>query len=351
MSATFEFPGFRPHPAMAQRHVQTVFGTLFPRQFDQAQGWRQAATPREFTMADGDRLTAVLHRHPDDPQGLRPLLVTISGLEGHIDSHYMRGMSTKAYASGYHSLRLNYRTCGNTEHLARRMYNSTMIEDVDTVIRQLASEAPWPIVVAGVSLGANKVLRLLGTYGDAPPPGLLGGVAISPPIDLAITAEILGKGLNRVYDTYFLRSLKRRLRRKLALGMNDASELACMRKGLTARSLAEFDSWVTAPLGGYADAMAYYRHGSTGDLVGAIRVPALLIHAQDDPMIPMDAFAQRSAMMAGNPALTTIFTTHGGHVGFLQAAGRPRPEAWMDDYWAENAAIAYMTWLTAKAAP
>jgi predicted alpha/beta-fold hydrolase len=176
-------------------------------------------------------------------------------------------------------------------------------------------------------------------------------VAISPPIDLAITAEILGKGLNRVYDTYFLRSLKRRLRRKLALGMNDASELACMRKGLTARSLAEFDSWVTAPLGGYADAMAYYRHGSTGDLVGAIRVPALLIHAQDDPMIPMDAFAQRSAMMAGNPALTTIFTTHGGHVGFLQAAGRPRPEPWMDDYWAENAAIAYLTWLTAKAVP
>ncbi len=349
MAARFAFPAFQAHAALSQRHVQTVFGTLFPRRFGRARAWRQAASSREFTMPDGDRLTGILHRHPDDPDLRRPILVLLSGLEGHADTHYMRGLSAKAFAAGFHSLRLNYRTCGGTEHLARHMYNGGLIEDIDRVIRQLGTEAPWPIVIAGVSLGANKVLRLLGTYGEAPPPGLMGGIAISPPIELAEAGKALEQGFNRVYDAYFLRSMQRRLRRKLAFDLNSPQERALFQQALGVRTVHAFDEVVTAPLGGFADVAAYHRHASTGDLIGAIRLPTLLIHAKDDPLIAMPVFDRRATMLAGNPSLTTLFTERGGHVGFVQAADAPRPAAWMDAYWAENAAVAYLEWLHGEA--
>lgn len=345
MAAGFTFPPFQVHPLLRHRHLQTSFGTLFPRRFAHATAWRAARQARQFTLADGDRLTAFLHEHPDDPQRQRPLLLIISGLEGHADTHYMQGMSSKAFAAGYHSLRLNYRTCGGTEHLSQRLYNGGMIGDVDAVVRSLTAEAPWPVVLAGVSLGANLLLRLVGTYGETPPDGLRGAVAISPPIELAAAGHALQHGSNRIYDRYFLRSLKRRLRTKLALHPPEAAQLTLFHRGLAAPTLLDFDDAFTGPLNGFADAAEYYRTASTGDLVGALRVPTLLIHAQDDPMIAMDAFERRRDLMAANPYLTTVFPDRGGHVGFLQAPRVANPAPWMDGYWAENAAVAFLDWL------
>lgn len=351
MATPFDFPPFQAHPWLGGQHLQTVFGTLFPRRFKWAGAWQRAARPVEYVMADGDRLSGILHCHPDDPERRRPLVVVLSGLEGHVGAHYMQGISAKAFAAGYHSLRLNYRTCGGTEHLARRMYNAAAIGDIDSVVRQLGNDGDWPIVLVGVSLGGNKVLRLLGTYGDSPPEGLLGGVAISPAIDLTASQQALRQGFNRVYDAYFLRSLQRRVRRKLALGRDEPGIEALYRQALTARNVGDFDEWLTAPLGGYADANDYYRQASAGDLIGAIRLPALILHAQDDPFVSIAAFEQRAALVAANPCLTTRFTDKGGHVGFVQGAEAPRPVAWMDAYWAENAAIAYVQWLEATVAP
>ena len=39
------------------------------------------------------------------------------GLEGSAQSHYLLGMSKKAYAAGFHTLRMNTRNCGGREHL------------------------------------------------------------------------------------------------------------------------------------------------------------------------------------------------------------------------------------------
>lgn len=343
--AAFQFTPYDPHPLISGRHAQTILGAMLPRRYA-VPGWRASAQPRIFTMPDGDRLSAFLHRHPDDPPSRRALLVILHGLEGDADAPYVLGLSSKAFAAGFHSLRLNYRGCGGTEHQSIKLYNSAMIEDVDTVLQRLAAEAPWPIVLAGVSLGANKTLRLLGTYGASPPNRVIGGIAISPPIDLSYPAKALSQGFNRVYDRYFLRSIKRKLRRKLALGINPDSDLVCFRQGLSARTLTEYDEWVTAPLAGQPDAESYYRMASTLDLLGEIRVPTLMIHAEDDPLISMDAFQARTDLLRDNPCLTVYFTKRGGHVGFMQAPHAPRTEPWMDSYWAENTAIQYLEWLS-----
>ena len=56
-----------------------------------------------------------------------------------------------------------------------------------------------------------------------------------------------------------------------------------------------------------------------------IRVPALLVHAKDDPLVPFRVFEHPA--FASNPCLTLLAVEHGGHVGFVS---RGRPRFWLD---------------------
>jgi hypothetical protein len=345
----FQPTPLRPHPWLGNQHLQTIWGTFFPRT-TRDPGWEAAGSWRVFELPDGDRLHAMLHLHPDDPGRTRPLLVLMHGLEGNHDSHYVRGMSLKAHRLGFHSLRLNYRGCAGPVADARRLYNGHLIEDIDVVLRALAAEAPWPLVAVGVSLGANKLLRLLSTYGDRPPTALMGAVAISPPIDFLQTNAAFKRGVNKLYDKFFLHKLKGKHRARREVFRHDPAIVAQAERGLTAPWLEAYDELVTAPEGGFGNAHEYYVRSGTADGLAAIRVPTLVLHAEDDPIIPMDMFREREALIAANPALTVIFTPTGGHVGFMEPPEAAQPESWMDAFWAENQALAYTRWLHARKA-
>jgi predicted alpha/beta-fold hydrolase len=336
---------FLVHPFLANKHVQTILGTLMPRSYPDAAAWRATGEERVFELPDGDHLVGMLHRHPGDPDRRQPLLLLLHGLEGAIDSRYVQGMSVKAHRLGYHSLRLNFRNCGNNEHLAAQMYNSTMIDDIDFVLRALEAEG-WPVVVAvGVSMSANMLLGLLARYGDRPPAPVKGAVALSPPIEHEVVSEAFSQGFNKVYDAYFLTKLRTRMTRKAAVSPDwpGAGEMAALSQRV--RSLREFDEVITAKALGLENASAYYRLVSAGDRLADVRVPTLIIHAKDDPFIPYSMFERRRAMFEANPALIPIFPEFGGHVGFMAFPYAPRAEAWMDEFWAENQALRFARWI------
>ncbi|HEY9897860.1 MAG TPA: alpha/beta fold hydrolase [Pantanalinema sp.] len=340
----FDPAPFEPHPLFRHAHLQTVVGEVVPRDFARHHApWLASARTEQFTLADGDRLQAVLHLHPDDPARLRPVVLHLHGLEGSAEASYQKGISTKAYAAGFHSVRLNFRNCGDTEHLARALYHGRSTDDVLAVLAALREEWGFSTLYAtGASLGANLLLRLLADAGQAPPPGLAGVVAVSPPVDMAMTAAALDRGFNRGYTAYFLGLLKRKMRRKqrLSPGGEGLSEL--VRELGRVHTLRAFDELVTAPLSGYPDAATYYAHASSGDDLHRVRVPTLLIHAQDDPFLPYAMYGPRMEAIAANPYLVSVFPDHGGHVGFLMPKGRPGRRPWMDEWWAENEAIAYL---------
>lgn len=349
VATEFEIEPFRPNPLITNQHAQTIVGTVLPRRFKDEAAWRDVGTERLFDLPDGDRLLGVLHRHPGDPERTRPLLLLMHGLEGALDSHYVRGMSVKAYRLGYHSLRLNFRNCGGTEHLASRIYTSMLIDDIDHVIRRLEAEG-WPIVIpVGVSMSANMLLALLARYGDRAPAPVRGAVTISPPIEQTQVSEAFGQGFNRVYDAYFLVKLRQKMARRAELAPDNPQLAEEAELARQARNLREFDDRITARNLGVEDATAYYRAASAGDRLGDIRVPTLLIHAQDDPFLPFEMFRSRMDVIAHNPALITSFPAHGGHVGFLSAPFAPVSEPWMDEYWAENQAVRFVRWLAERA--
>ena len=84
------------------------------------------------------------------------------------------------------------------------------------------------------------------------------------------------------------------------------------------RSVRGFDEIFTAPHFGFRDAEDYYHRASAMRVVDRIRVPALIITAEDDPFVPVEPFTIPA--ITANPRITLIVTPHGGHCGFVEAA-------------------------------
>lgn len=319
---------FSPHPLFAGGHLQTIAGALWRRDF--APGVMEAE--EKLVAVDGD--TQVLARCSWlGERRSRPTLVLVHGLEGSDASCYMRGTATKALAAGWNAVRLNIRNCGGTEHMTPTLYHSGMSADVAAVVRYLVEEEGVErLVVVGFSLGGNMVLKMTGELGDAAPGVLLGVAAVSPAIDLSASAAALERPENLLYHWRFVRSLHERMRRKDALFPNryDVSLLE------GARRIRDYDERYIAPLFGFRDAEDYYDRASAIHHLGEIAVPALLIHAEDDPFIP---FSDRVALAArANPNLRVVLTERGGHVGFVGAAAAPGDS---DRHWAEQRVVEF----------
>jgi predicted alpha/beta-fold hydrolase len=279
---------------------------------------------RCFETAPDTRVLAHCHWQPDRAD--RPLLLAMHGLEGSSRAHYMRGLADKAFAAGFSAVLLNQRNCGGTERLCAGLYHSGLTEDADAVIRELTGcDGIRAIVVAGYSLGGNLALKLAGDYGDAAPAALRGVCTVSPVLELATCIRSLERRPNVVYQWNFVRGLKARMRRKdsIAPGRFPIHRLA------EVRSVRGFDEVFTAPHFGFRDAEDYYYRASAMRVIDRIRIPALIITAEDDPFVPIEPF--RAAAITANRSITLVVTRHGGHCGFVEARSSDS-----DGYWAER---------------
>ena len=285
-------------------------------------------TPRYFDVSVDVRLLAHCHWQPRPWE--HPTLVIFHGLEASSDAHYVRGLADKAFRSGFNAVRLNQRNCGGTEHLAIGLYHSGLTADPAAVIRELIAVDGLPaIAVAGFSLGGNLALKLAGDYGADAPRQLRSVCAVSPTLDLERCVAALETRENRLYEWNFVRNLKARMRRKAHLFpdryvINGLSQI---------RTVREFDAAFTAPHHGFRDAHDYYYRASALRVIDQIRVPSLIITADDDPFVPTDPC--RDPLVTGNSSITVVITSAGGHCGFVSDL-----RSYEDDgYWAERAVV------------
>ncbi|WP_447603791.1 YheT family hydrolase [Nitrospira sp. Nam80] len=282
--------------------------------------------PRKFTVAPHTQVLGFCHwQHRRHACGT---VVLVHGLEGCGDSHYIEGLAAKAWKAGLNVIRLNQRTCGGTEHLAPSLYNCGLSGDIRAVVMELTDrDRLGSISLIGYSMGGNLVLKMAGEI-TAPMPSLSGVFAVCPNIDPTQCIAALERPGNRLYHDYFLKRLKSRVIRKAELFPGQWN-LAALR---SIRTIREFDELYTAPDGGYANAAQYYDLSGARHVLGAIRVPTVIITAKDDPFIPHTMFD--TSAIAANPFIDLVLTAKGGHCGFFQC--RQRHE---DYYWVENRLI------------
>lgn len=316
---------FIPHRALRSAHAQTILSSILPRR---GKLLARNTEPRYFDPSPGVRVLAHCSWQPDRKSA--PTLLMLHGLEGSADSAYMVGTAERATTAGFNAIRLNMRNCGGTEHLTARLYHAGLTDDLRLILDELMSgDRMKAIYVAGFSLGGNVALKLAGEYGKDAPPALCGVLAISPSLDLASCADAIELRSNLIYHMRFVLSLRSRLRRKARLfpDLYDQSQL----KGIW--TIREFDDTYTAPHSGFRDVKDYYNRASALPIIDRIAVPALIIHAKDDPFIPFASFERRE--IAENPNITLLATERGGHVGFISASAEQR-------FWAEAKAIEFI---------
>jgi predicted alpha/beta-fold hydrolase len=309
---------FEPHPLLRNPHAQTLVCAFLPRQFPRL----PRGVSREFETEPGTRIRGECHWQAVPKES--PTLVLVHGLEGSSDSGYMRGLAERAFAAGWNAVRLNQRNCGGTESLTPTLYNSGLSGDYRAVLAELIERDALPeIFIAGYSMGGNLVLKMAGELGDAAPPQLRGVAGVCACIDLARCADALALPANFLYERHFVRNLKSRMRRKALLfpGKFDLEPLARV------RSVREFDDVITAKYCGFRNAADYYERSSALRVASEIRVPTLIVTAQDDPFVPFATFSDPA--VAKNPHVHILAPERGGHCAFISRhAGAQR-------FWAE----------------
>lgn len=321
-----EMDPFVPRPALADGHRMTLFGWGNPRYFTSL----PTPTPRYFDVEPDARVLAQCHWQSQP--WTRPALVLLHGLNASSESHYMLGIAAKAFARGMNVVRLNQRNCGDTEHLSRGLFHSGLTADARHLVEELIEvDGLSSIAVAGYSLGGNLALKLAGDYGRQAPRELTAVCAVSPILEIGECVRALERRENWLYEWNFVRDLKRRMRRKNRAwpGTFDLTRLSRV------TTVREFDDAFTAPYFGFKDAEDYYHRASAMRVIDRIRVPTLVITAEDDPFVPAAPF--REPTVQNNPAITCVICRHGGHCGFVGPASPGD-----DGYWAERQIVEFV---------
>lgn len=314
-------------------HLQTLWGKLFRRQ-------RPAQTVVErWDTPDGDFLE--VHRLKA-PLG-RPRVLLLHGLEGTVRSHYAQGLLNEAARWGWGADLLIFRSCGTEPNRTRRFYHSGETTDAAFALERIAKEFPTsPLAVAGVSLGGNVLLKMLGERGNDLPEQLRAAAAISVPFDLARSSQRINSGFSRFYQRFFLGSLRRKAQEKATR----FPDLAPLDKISALRTLEDFDNLITGPLHGFRDAKDYYQRSSSLPYLKHIRLRTLLLSAVDDPMLPPEVLDEVRDAARHNPALHIEFVKKGGHAGFITGFW-----PWRPFYYAEYRVGEFFAKSFAQAAP
>ena len=317
-------PPFTTHRVLRNGHSMTLYAWARKRSFPNLPPTER----RLFRISEDTQVAADCFFQPNRAE--RPLLLALHGLESSSDAHYMRGLASQAYRRGWSAVLLNQRNCGGTEHLTPRLYHSGLTADPLEVLRQLVEvDKVRTLGVVGYSLGGNLTLKLAGELGSDPALPVRAVVAVSPTIDLERCVRAIENRANFAYQWNFIRNLRGRMRRKVQAwpGAFDLTPLG----GIW--TIRRFDDVYTAPHHGFAGASDYYYKASAMRVIDRIRIPALILTAEDDPFVPGNQF--REATVTGNSNVVARVERYGGHCGFISDS--PGHE-----YWAESSAARFL---------
>ena len=237
----------------------------------------------------------------------------------------------KGMAAGMNVVRMNQRNCGGADSLSPTLYHSGRSQDIAAVAQNLIEQDRISrLALAGFSMGGNLVLKLAGEWGQEGPPPFRAVAAVCPAMDLAASADALHLRRNLLYEYYFVWNLRRRLmaQSRLFPGKFDTSRL----RGVA--SLREFDDKITAYYSGFNGAADYYARAAAANVVDRIAVPALILHAANDPFIRILPETRRKVL--ANPNLKFIETEDGGHCSFIAERDGD------DGHWAEQQVVNFL---------
>lgn len=221
-------------------------------------------------------------------------------------------MGIALQAAGFSVLRLNLRGAGKGRPLASGTYAALCNQDLEPVFqlaRQLANGIP--LVGVGISLGGTILLNAcFEFYLDAL-------VCTSSPLDLALCSASIERPRNRIYQHWLVKRLVQQT-------LEDPAGITAKEKHALkqVRSIRDFDEAITAPRWGFSSAAAYYKQASPLYQLDRLKVPSMLLQADDDPWVTAST-AEQLQLQKHNFPLEVLLTRGGGHNGFHSHGDHP----------------------------
>ena len=320
--------GFTPPWWLRNAHLQSIVPSLpLRRALLMRRCAHIPATSRPLVLDCGDDVRLLAYHTPATQPRPTGAVVMLHGWEGDANALYMLSLARRLLARGFEILRLNLRDHGGTQQLNPGLFHSCRLPEVIGAVRRAQQLfSGLPLHLTGFSLGGNFLLRVAA---DAAPAGLsiASCVAISPVLEPRATLTAIESGAS-IYQRYFVNKWSDSLRAKQRAWphlyqfdmLGRLSGLRAMTAELVARH-TDFKS-LEAYLDGYS---------ITGARLARLTVPATIITAADDPIVPVEDLQRVGA----GTNLRTVVTTRGGHCGFLTGL--------LGDTWAENAVVGQLT--------
>ena len=300
---------YRPPGWLRNGHVQSLLSAAPPRRVAGERLLRSLGPEvREWLLPAGEATLQAFHLSlPGCPARAAALL--LHGWEGSHRSSYVRHTAAALLRAGIDVVTLNFRDHGDTHHLNPEPFHSCRLDEVVEAAKVAQARLPTlPWFAAGFSLGGNFALRVARA---APAAGLrLAHVAaVCPVVHGESGLKALEQGFP-LYHWYFMRKWRRSLEAKRRHFPDRhrfaAADLDRDMRGLTRYLVEQYTDFpsLEAYLDGYAIA---------GDRLAALEVPASILMAADDPVIPVDDFHDLRL-----PAHARLeIAPHGGHCGFI----------------------------------
>ena len=304
---------FKPAWWLPGAHAQTVWPSLVYHSPNLKLEWERLELP------DDDFVDLVWTERKKGP-----IVILFHGLEGGINSHYTRNTLAALHDNGWRAVLMHFRGCSGIHNRLARGYHSGETGDMRFLIQTLHNRYPdVKLAAVGFSLGGNALLKFLGEDQDRV--NLNAAVSISVPFDLSNGADRLCQGFSRLYQRYLLKRLQKRIidkfkqRNDAPFPINDVT---------TWNTFHLFDNFVTAPLHGFKNSEEYYSRCSSRQFIKSIKIPTLILHAEDDPFMTPDSIPTATEL-AENVILE--LSRNGGHVGFISGNLPWRPHYWLKD--------------------
>ena len=303
---------FSPPLILKNAHVQSILNSVGPRKYRAKKiAKKLASRSLILTTPMNVRLTAELD-HSRDLQlksSKNAIIILLHGWEGSSQSAYQLTTANYLLRHGYDVLRLNLRDHGESHHLNKEMFNSTMIDEVGDAIASFLSEYEYPAAfLAGFSLGGNFTLRIAADR--AKELNIKAAIGICPPIDPNNAMSVLNNSLF-IYERYFFRRWTRSIKKKQKYFPDDGFGVELKK----VKTLDDVNKTFIPKYTSFDSAQSYFSaYALTGDRLKGLAVPAYLIASKDDPILPVADIAK----IIKPENLIIEIQDNGGHCGFIQ---------------------------------
>ena len=311
---------FEPCKWGKNAHIQTFWPTIIERL------QQISFIPQRLETEDGDFLDLAWSAIPVG-NCTSPVLVLFHGLEGSVESPYIKRLFRAARKEGWVAILMHFRGCSGEPNKKIRRYHSGDTSDTDFLLRYLKKRFPKaPLFAIGFSLGGNALLKYQGEKKEHNP--LRAAIAVSVPFKLDSCAAKLETGFSRVYQKYLMSFLKNNIKKKMSL--LDYSDYISLSEDQIdkLKTFREFDEYITAPIHGFKGADDYYEKCSSKQYLKDIKNRTLIIQAKDDPFISEDAIPTQQELSEN---VTLELSDRGGHAGFISGGSVFSPHYWLEE--------------------